>query len=338
MSGATVAYNLRQNKHVERQVFIELISLFERWQTVRNYLYVGFGGVYFEDYKLLHTSFGIDKMISLEVEPWMVPRQMHNIPFECIEPRRQKSNEFISEVDEQRAAYNVDNILVWLDYATARELADQLTEVRALVPKLIPGDLLKVTLPLSTKWLDGYNYPKRFERRLESLKNKLGSTYLPDGLTLDSVQDEVLPDLYLGTLRRAIAEGMAENAHAEFLPLGCYTYADGARMLTVTGAIVSRTDAPDFAKLIRLSEFDLSSPNWELHEINVPDLSLRERLQLDDSIYTRQSGVPAATCDITEIAEKLGFQLAAKPEESLKLIENYVKLYRYYPSYHRVQL
>jgi hypothetical protein len=338
MSGATVAYNLRQNKYVERQLFLDLITIFERWQSVRNYLYVGFGGIYFEDYKILHASFSIDKMISLEVEPWMVPRQQHNVPYGCVEPRGQKSSEFIAEVDEQRDAYHVDNVLVWLDYATARELPDQLSEVRALVPKLVAGDILKVTLPLNTKWLDGWKPARRFFCRLETMKNKLGTTYLPDGLTLDDVQDYQLPSLYLRMLRRAIAEGMVENTQNEFLPLGCYSYADGARMLTATGVMVRQADAQAFPELIRLAEFPLSSPNWELHDIDVPTLSLRERLELDDSIYTAQANIPAATCDAAEIAQKLGFQLAPDPKDSLKMIENYVKLYRYYPNYHRVQL
>jgi hypothetical protein len=339
MSGATVAYNLRKNKHVERHLFIDLLRIFERWKSVRNHLYIGFGGIYFEDYKLLHTTLGIDKMVSLEQEPWMLARQNKNVPFGCVEPRRQTSGEFILEVDDHRSAYSVDNVLVWLDYATPKDLVIQLTEVRSLLPKLVAGDIVKITLSLHTKWLDGRGYyPKRFERRLEKIKTELGSSFLPDGVTIEAVLDDALPAFYLATLKRAISEGMSESPHLEFAPMGCYTYSDGTQMLTVTGAVVSKAELELFVDGSRLVDFDLGSPNWELITIKLPDLSLRERLILDQAIYTAQPGMPAATCEAAEVADKLGFQLAAEADESLSMVDSYIKLYRYYPSFHRVQL
>jgi hypothetical protein len=339
VSGATVAYNLRKNKHIERHLFIDLLRIYERWRSVQNYLYVGFGGIYFEDYKLLHSTLGIDKMVSLEQEPWMLARQNKNIPFGCVEPRHQKSGDFILQVDDHRTSYAVENLLIWLDYATPRELVVQLGEIRALLPKLIHGDIVKFTFSLHTKWLDGYgHYARRFERRLDKIKSELGSANLPDGVTIDSVQDEVLPDFYLSTLQRAIFEGMSEAPKLEFVPMGCYTYSDGTQMLTVTGAIVDKGALESFVNESRLLEFDLGSPDWKIIKISVPDLSLRERLILDENIYTAQPGMPAATCEPEEVAGKLGFQLTGDAAESLTMIASYIKLYRYYPNFHRVQL
>jgi hypothetical protein len=131
---------------------------------------------------------------------------------------------------------------------------------------------------------------------------------------------------------------MSESPHLEFAPMGCYTYSDGTQMLTVTGAVVSKAELELFVDGSRLVDFDLGSPNWELITIKLPDLSLRERLILDQAIYTAQPGMPAATCEAAEVADKLGFQLAAEADESLSMVDSYIKLYRYYPSFHRVQL
>lgn len=329
MSGATLAYNLRRNKYVERQLFMELLLRFSRWQEIENYLYIGFGGVYFEEFKLLHTRLNIKKMISLEREDWMLARQELNIPYGCITPFHASSSDLVLGIDDYRNIGEASNVLIWLDYVTPTELPTQLSEIRSLISKLENGDILKITFSLHTAWLNKGPSENVLVNRLENLQSQLGSAYLAEGISINDVTNDSLPNVYLNALKRKIAEGLAENSKLEFLPLGCYTYSDGTPMLTVTGALIDRTQQTAFEKRLELGRLDFASPQWEIHQIEVPDMSLRERLELDKKLNGK-------TAD--QIAGELPFRFEKDPEESLDLIRNYLKLYRFYPNYHRVQI
>lgn len=328
MSGATLAYNLRRNKYVERQLFMELLLRFSRWQEIENYRYIGFGGVYFEEFKLLHTRFNLKKMISLEREDWMLDRQKLNVPYGCIEPFRGSSSDLVIEIDDYRNYGEASNLLIWLDYVTPSELPTQLSEIRSLVSKLENNDILKITFSLHTGWLNK-GESDVLTNRLENLQSQLGSAYLAEGISINDVTNDGLPNVYLNALKRKIAEGLTENSKLEFLPLGCYTYNDGTPMLTVTGALIDRTQQAEFESRLELGRLDFASPQWEIHQIEVPDMSLRERLEIDKKLSGK-------TAD--QIAEDLPFRFEKDPEESLDLIRNYLKLYRFYPNYHRVQI
>jgi hypothetical protein len=328
MSGATLAYNLRRNKYVERQLFIELLSRFSRWQEIGDYLYIGFGGVYFEEFKLLHTRFGLKKMISLEREEWMLARQELNVPYGCITPFHGSSSDLVVNIDDYRAIGETTNLLIWLDYVTPSELPTQLSEIRSLISKLEHGDILKATFSLHPGWLNKGSSDV-LTNRLENLQSQLGSAYLAEGISISDVTNEGLPHVYLDALKRKIAEGLAENAKLEFLPLGCYTYNDGTPMLTVTGALIDHGLQTSFDERLNLGKLEFASPQWEIHQIEVPDMSLRERLEVDKKLDGKTA---------EQIAGELAFRFEKDPEESLDLIRNYLKLYRFYPNYHRVQI
>jgi hypothetical protein len=329
MSGATLAYNLRRNKYVERQLFMELLSRFSRWQEIGSYLYIGFGGVYFEEFKLLHTRFSIKKMISLEREEWMLARQELNIPYGCITPFHGSSSDLVINIDTYRAIGETTNLLIWLDYVTPSELPTQLSEVRSLISKLEHGDILKITFSLHTGWLNKGSSDNVLTNRLENLQSQLGSAYLAEGISINDVTNEGLPHVYLDALKRKLAEGLAENANLEFLPLGCYTYNDGTPMLTITGALIDRGVQAAFEDRVDLGKLDFASPKWEIHQIEVPDMSLQERLEIDKKLNGKTA---------EEIAGELPFRFEKDADESLDLIRNYLKLYRFYPNYHRVQI
>ncbi len=328
-SGAVVPYHQRQNKHVERHLFLDLLRYLDRWQPMESYLYVGFGGIYFEDFKLLHWHFGIDQMLSIEQEEWLLARQGVNVPYGCISRRHLSSGELVQKLEEVRAEYSdANHLLMWLDYSKASELAEQLNEVRALVPKLEAADVLKVTLSANPRWLNS-GTGSQLENRLENLKTKVGAAYLADGLTVGDVTNDGLPEVLLGALKRKISEGMMESPRLYFQPVGCYLYRDSVTMVTATGIVLHQADEKKFMAQTNLDDFEFSSLNWQLHRIDVPDLSLQEKLMLDKLLFAKTS---------EEISQTLTFQLSENPDESLELISNYKRLYRYYPVYHRLQL
>ena len=67
MSGGTVPYHLRQNKAIDRSLFIDLLARLNRCRDISDYTYIGFGGPFLEDFKSVHSFTGISKMISIEM-------------------------------------------------------------------------------------------------------------------------------------------------------------------------------------------------------------------------------------------------------------------------------
>jgi hypothetical protein len=339
VSGASVAYHLRPNKHVERHLFIDLLDHVDRWNPISSYLYVGFGGIYFEDFKLLHSHFGVDKMLSIENQKWVFERQKFNVPYGCIHPKNLDSSDFIRDVEKFRIKYKVKNILCWLDYATSVELADQLNEIKSVLPNLAANDVFKVTLPANPSILgtkrEGMPDAELFERRLEALRNRLlGTQFLPDGLSADRMTERNYPEVLSETFRRAVAEAMKESPDLVFQPLGSYVYKDTTQIATFTGIVLQADRVDDFLGKTSLKEFDLSGPAWELRKIEVPDLSLREKLRLDQVIF-KQTTMPGKHRPV-DIQTQMRLKFAPDVVDSRRMIENYIRFYRYYPSFHRV--
>ncbi len=54
MSGGGVSYNLRPNKYVERQLFVELLRMVMSGSNFDNWVYVSLGGPQLEDHRLVH--------------------------------------------------------------------------------------------------------------------------------------------------------------------------------------------------------------------------------------------------------------------------------------------
>ncbi len=330
MSGGTsVPYNLRQNKHVERRLFVDLLDCIDRWRPLKNYLYVGFGGIYFEDFKLLHSHFAMHKMLSIESEKWVLPRQRKNIPYGCIDHEHCDSGEFIRTVGNYRDKYKVDNLICWLDFASPTQVAAHLNDVKALLPSFVANDILKVTLVADPYTLATTAKPGEdiHEKRLEILVQRLGTQFLPEGLTPDQVREDKYPGVLLGSFQRVVAEAMKESSSLTFQPIGSYVYKDTTQMLTITGIVLETTQLEKFIEQTGLRGFDLAGLDWRLQQINVPDLSLREKLLLDRIIFKKTA---------TEIETAMEFTLDEDAEDSIKMIESYVKFYRYYPNFHRV--
>lgn len=329
MNSTQLPYHLRQNKHVERRLFIDLLEHVDRWRPLKSYLYVGFGGIHFEDFKLLHSHFAMTKMLSIENQEWVVPRQLHNKPYGCIDLELCESAEFIRTLDKFRDQYQAPNLLCWLDYANPSELAAQLNDIKAILPSLLANDILKVTLNASPKALATMAKKGEdiHEKRLEVLRGILGTQFLAEGVTSEQMKDDQFPDVLSAAFQRVVAEAMKESPSLVFQPIGTYVYKDSSQMITFTGILLDANDLDNFIRTSGLGSFELAGLAWQLERVDVPDLSLREKLTLDQTIFKK---TPA------EIEDSIKFKLEEDPEESLRQIESYVKFYRYYPSFHRV--
>jgi hypothetical protein len=337
VSGTSIPYHLRQNKYVERRLFVDLLNQLDRWQALKRYLYVGFGAIYFEDFKLLHSHFAIEKMLSIEKEEWVLPRQKLNVPFGCIDHEHCPSSDFVGKLDMYRSKYKVQNLLIWFDYA-GLDLAGQLSDIKALVPGLLGRDILKVTFSAEPEELAPAFGPVDEEvlnGRYEKLREVLGTQFLPDSVSPPRMTKEGYPLILCEAFKRVVAQAMIESPSRVFQPLGCYVYKDTSQMITLTGIVLERDDIEDFRKRTEIENFELAGLAWELERIDVPDLSLREKFLLDGKIFSKAPSTQFRK-SAEEVAQEIQFMFARDQDESLRMIRSYIKFYRYYPNYYPV--
>ncbi len=328
MSGSRVPYHLRHNKAIDRNLFLELLTMINRYTNVSKYTYVGFGGAFLEDFKLIHNHTGIKSMVSIEQEEEVVKRQKFNSPAKCIKYRHIKSEELIENFDINKSA------IIWLDYASPRELSGQLNEIQTLVPKLKNNDILRVTLNANPATLfqekDLSAGEDLKERRYEVLEERAGNYML--GEDKDEITTQLnatnYPKILCRILKFAINKGM-EGRQSFFQPLTAFAYNDSFHtMLTFCGIVLDRTDKKEFLKKTGIKKWKLNSMDGiDTHKINIPELSIRERLFIDSLLpnYSAES-----------ILRKLKFNIGKNEEETLEQLKNYVNFYRHYPYFSKV--
>lgn len=374
MSGENVPYHLRQNKAIDRNLFIELLTRLNRYKSIEEYTYISFGGSFLEDFKLIHAFTGIGNMISLEADENTYERQKFNMPINCIKPLREKSGDFIS------AHTFVGKNIVWLDYASPREMEEQLGETEYLVTQLYDFDIVKITLNANANTLadaqtlreadiknqlqsttaglkkcrsELTGLKKKIENnrpvdsatteektddeilkiplsdlnkiRLEKFKSRVGK-YVPLGIAEKDMKSDSYPHVLCRTLKTAIQQGMKSKPRSYFQPLAAFSYADSAHtMLTYTGIILSNDneEIERFFSATKLKNWDLFEAEGEkATNINVPALSLKERLKIDSML---------PNTDEKSIQTELGFLFGDDEETSLNMLKNYIKYYKQYP-------
>jgi hypothetical protein len=328
MSGSRIPYHLRHNKSIDRNLFLELLNMINRYNDISKYVYYGFGGAFLEDFKLIHNQTGIKAMISIEQEEEVIKRQKFNSPSKCIKYKHIKSDQFISDFNSSKPT------IVWLDYASAKELGSQLNEIGNLSSKLKSKDILRITLNANPNTLlDEKNVPEDEdlkELRCNKLESRIGRYLIgiDKGEVIDKMTANGYPQILSKVIRFAINQGRS-GMKSYFQPLTSFAYNDSHHtMLTFCGIILDSVENKEFFKKTGIDKWNLGGvKDGKPHKINIPELSIRERLFID-------SLLPAYSTE--KILKKLKFFTGKNERETLKQIENYAKFYRQYPYFSKV--
>ncbi|WGV60092.1 hypothetical protein QIH01_02825 [Brevibacillus brevis] len=328
MSGGSVPYHLRSNKSVDRSIFMELLMKMHTLRKINNYRYIGFGAPHMEDFKLIHSLFSIKKLTCLEYNDEVHKRQKFNRPLKCISLLKQTSGEYITNYEVGK------NSIVWLDYADPRQLRLQISEFQQLLQKTMEYDIVKITLNASPNSLVDKSHEKApiilNNKRFEVLSERLG-VFLPTSALPNMMTVKSLPKVLLQSLLIASDQVLIPVLDLQFIPLCSFTYNDGPhQMITLTGIILNKSNK---TKILKESGF----LNWEYFignyneplSINMPDLTLRERLAIDALL-------PNSTAKT--IQKKLKIFFDENEKKSLERLDSYAKFYRHYPHFSRINM
>jgi hypothetical protein len=314
-TGSSVPYKLRPNKAVDRELFLSLLTRLAPALTLEGHHYIGLGGSFLEDFRLVHARLGIDRMTSVEAEEEVHKRQLFNRPTASVECVHSSLEDYLDAHDFDRPA------IVWFDY-TAPKPVEQIGRFARTVGEVKLNSILRVTLNAQPSSLGEPNPKLSGEAlwawRLEKFKDRLGSL-CPTDITADGMERRTYGPSVLRALFLAVEKEVLSHADRKVVWALSTHYADGQPMVTATLVVCAANDEV-VDPLVKRWTFH-SPPNEPLR-IDLPALSTLERLTMEANGDAR---------------EKLGFEL---PESGLgeDPFEVFKKFYRIYPHFSRVEL
>jgi hypothetical protein len=332
MTAEDIPYQLRPNKFIDREVFVDLLCRLVPAIGADRYIYFSMGGKHLVDHVAVYRHVGITRLFSFDVNPLLVGRQKFNRPIDSAMCDELAASALPTKIDAMADLFpGATNVVVWLDYTDPHNRLAQLQELVEVAKRLQPGDILRITLNANLGTLDGKSgsafwKDEGFETlplyRAAKLKGVLGD-FVPEDVK--AIGEDDFPAILGRCVGLALSKAEAEKAALSYRPILLTTYRDGQRMVSATCVALPRADIEKEIAVLRSWPF--LPANWgDVVRISAPDLSLREKLKIDESL----SSAPDA------VLESLGFLLSTNKERSIEAIESYQKMHRYYPSFHHI--
>ena len=194
------------------------------------YHYVGFGSIFFVDFRILHKLLRIQKMTSIEGFEGLWERCAYNLPFSNVTLFKGLSSDFLPGMGADEL------YLAWFDYdfPVSRVVAD---DIVGLCSALRPWSLVFFTVDLEPA--------EEMEDDLPETYFEYFSSEVPDfamgDFTVDDFKPPVRERTIISLIERCIKRGLRGRPDISFEYLIRLTYADGHRMLTVGGMIADVT-------------------------------------------------------------------------------------------------
>ena len=229
MSASAIPYHLRPHKAVDRRLFLDLLSRYERWRPLLEYVYVSMGAYPLEDHKLIHRIIGITKLIAFDLDEEIVARQQFNKPIETCHCLTKKSGDMVAQLDTVLSECKFpteSGIVIWLDYTDPSKIGEQIREFETLLDKLRPGDVVRVTVNahphagIDQSSNDGKPLlvDEKRARQFQKLRDRIND-YLPSWAEPDHMTPTELPLVLSEAFSAAALKALPVSEPNSFAPL-----------------------------------------------------------------------------------------------------------------------
>lgn len=316
MSGSfkRIDYSLRPAKHAERRMLCDVFRRLRPFGRIEDYVYVGFGSLWFSDFILMHRALGIKSMISIEQSEDARDRIEDNKPFRIPVDYR-KSEEALPTLDWARKQF------VWLDYDDPLA-PGMLLDMRTVARRASSGTVLSVTVQCMKANEAKYeidaasgipkdidNFISVFGRERVKLGTKSDQLF---GWQFGSLSRSILLQELVTEL--AVRNAASDGPRFDFKIICEIEYEDDAKMTTIVGIFYSADDL----EIVNQCHFDgldflpvVAGPV----RIKVPKLTAREFRKLESQL---------------PLSEGVELELGTIP---LSEARSFAKLYRYFPNF-----
>jgi len=318
-----IDYRLRPAKHIERSLFAESFKNIP-FHKISDYEYVGFGSLYFSDFRVFHKEVGIDKLISIEKNSNDKERFEYNKPFSCIDVRYGHSSSEIPKLDWESPK------IIWLDYDGTLN-KDVLGDIRTCASNSESGTFLAVSInaePLQ----DPKASQDDPEHGIEKLIDAVGKQRIPAGTKSVDLSSKgtakAYYDIVIAEVQKALSVRNAciqKSDQLKFMQCFHIKYADGAPMLTIGGFLANYRHQKLLMKSSIVKQLFYRNGSDSL-SIDVPLLTLKEVIDLEMLVPV----------DGIEDLDPNKFKHNTKAPN--RDVVHYLKTYRFLPNYLPVQL
>ena len=315
-AGSSLPYRLRPNKAVDRELFLSLLMRLAPKLALEKYHYVGLGGPFLEDFRLIHGRVGIAKMTCIETEEQVHKRQLFNRPIASIECVHKSLEDYLDETDLDSPA------IIWFDYTEPKGITSQIERFARTIGTVPIGSVLRITLnanPSSLGRPDGnLSEAELMEWRLQAFQRRLGALF-PNGLIADGMKQENFGRSLLHALKLAVEKEVLSFRDRRIVWALATHYADGQAMVTAA-LVVCQNDDKTIEEVVQAWEFHATTD--APHRVDLPALSALERLTMESN---------------DDAQAKMGFEL---PTSNMgeNPFDVFRKFYRIYPHFSRVEL
>lgn len=315
-TGSSLPYRLRPNKAVDRELFLSLLMRLAPRLVLEKYHYVGLGGPFLEDFRLIHGRVGIAKMTCIETEEQVHKRQLFNRPIASIECVHKSLEDYLDETNLDLPA------IIWFDYTEPKGITSQIERFARTIGTVPIGSVLRITLnanPSSLGRPDGnLSEVELMEWRLQAFQRRLGALF-PNGLIADGMKQENFGKSLLHALKLAVEKEVLSFRDRRIVWALATHYADGQAMVTAA-LVVCKNDDKSIDELVQAWEFHATTD--APHRVDLPALSTLERLTMESN---------------DDAQAKMGFEL---PTSNMgeNPFDVFKKFYRIYPHFSRVEL
>lgn len=327
-------YMLRTNKHIERKLVFDLLAAAAQKLSFSHHWYLGFGSMWFGDFRLADRLLGIEKMISIERADY-AERANFNRPLAGVVVSPGESNAVLGNMSVPEWK---DPVVAWLDY-DGKLNEDVVKDIAIILQNAAINSVLVVTV---NACFGSYRAKTEGAKRARSqtaiglVESYLGSAaiaskYEPTEKSLGAFADSVKEADFPAFLSEAILTYMEHNAvnlarehdgrRVKFVPLYRLHHKDGVDMITVGGVVTAGTDSAVWGKCLNentiLSE---ASDKPVYRRLDLIPVTIKEKIALDTCL-------PEPSGDAVYIANAKAAGIKLSDDEMSK----YRKFYRHFP-------
>lgn len=295
-----IDYSLRPAKHAERRMLCDVFRRLKPFGRVEDYVYVGFGSIWFADFTLVHRSLGIKDMISIEQETTARARIDDNKPFRIPVDYRE-SKHALPDLDWTRKQF------LWLDYDDPMSM-DVLLDIRTVVSRACSGTVLSVSVQCqkAPQYAEAeHDKTPGATNAIDRFRTTFGRQRVPpNASSMDLVGwafGKLSRAMLLQEIESALAIRNSAQGNAEMCcRLICeIEYEDGAKMATTTVILYSPQDESLMSQC-HFEGLDFLPVPFGPVRITVPKLTGREFKKLESQLPLTAGGqlvlgtIPAA--------------------------------------------
>lgn len=306
-----IDYRVRPAKSIERKMLAESFRRLLYFRDPAKYAYIGMGSLYFSDFNLFHRSLGFETMVSIEdcSDETVQNRFRMNVPYGHIQMEFGKAGEALQKI----TIWKDTPAVIWLDY-DGRLSKECLNDIEYVASNAASGTVLIVSVNADKLQTndnfgdDGNEIRKELLRPLQILERNIEKERVPLGITNSELSGWGIAITYRNVIDASIRKGVTLHPLSNFSYEQIYnfTYADGAKMLTVGGILFCDEDRTKFDSA-NFDNMGFVRRTKDDFRIDPPKLTYSEMR----AINSRKLELPIPSNDI----------------------EKYKKTYRYFPHF-----